>query len=61
MTNAAALSALPRLLDQVRGEIRTRHYCIRSEQAYLDWIQRFMCYFCKYHPNEMGAGEAGCS
>ncbi len=29
----------PRLLDQVRGKIRLKHYSIRTEQAYLDWIR----------------------
>lgn len=57
MTDAAVLSASPRLLDQVRGKIRLKHYSIRTEQAYLDWIKRFICHFGKRHPNEMGARE----
>ncbi|MBZ0094833.1 MAG: phage integrase N-terminal SAM-like domain-containing protein [Sulfuricella sp.] len=32
-----------------------KHYSIRAEQAYLDWIKRFICHFDKRHPNEMGA------
>jgi hypothetical protein len=31
-----------RLLDQVRELIRSRHYSIRTEQAYVQWIRRFM-------------------
>ena len=27
-----------RLLDQVREQIRIKHYSIRTEQAYVDWI-----------------------
>lgn len=57
MNDAAVLSASPRLLDQVRGKIRLKHYSIRTEQAYLDWIKRFICHFGKRHPNEMGARE----
>jgi hypothetical protein len=29
---------LPKLLDQVRDKIRLKHYSIRTEQAYSDWI-----------------------
>jgi integron integrase len=47
----------PRLLDQVRGKIRLKHYSIRTEQAYVDWIKRFVLYFDKRHPSEMGARE----
>lgn len=57
MNDAAVLSASPRLLDQVRGKIRLKHYSIRTEQAYLDWIKQFICHFGKRHPNEMGARE----
>jgi integron integrase len=47
----------PRLLDQVRGKIRLKHYSIRTEQAYVDWIKRFVLHFDKRHPSEMGARE----
>jgi len=47
----------PRLLDQVRERIRFKHYSIRTEQAYLDWIRRFVRHFGKRHPREMGAEE----
>ena len=32
----------PRLLDQVRHVIRCKHYSIRTEQTYLEWIKRFI-------------------
>lgn len=35
-----------RLLDQVREQIRLKHYSIRTEQAYVDWIKRFMPESC---------------
>ena len=47
----------PRLLDQVREVIRMRHYSIRTEQAYVQWIRRFILFHCKRHPREMGAQE----
>ncbi|MEP6998810.1 MAG: integron integrase [Betaproteobacteria bacterium] len=47
----------PRLLDQVRDRIRFRHYSIRTEQAYLDWIKRFIRFHGKRHPSTMGAAE----
>ncbi len=47
----------PRLLDQVRDRIRYKHYSIRTEQSYLDWIRRFICFHGKRHPVEMGAAE----
>ena len=47
----------PRLLDQVRGKIRLKHYSIRTEQAYTDWIKRFILHFGKRHPRDMGAVE----
>lgn len=49
----------PKLLDQVRAKIRFKHYSIRTEQAYTDWIRRFILHFGKRHPREMGAAEVG--
>jgi integron integrase len=47
----------PKLLDQVRALIRTMHYSIRTEQAYVDWIRRFILFHHKRHPAEMGKDE----
>ncbi len=47
----------PRLLDQVREVIRMRHYRIRTEEAYVQWIRRFILFHGKRHPREMGAAE----
>jgi integron integrase len=46
-----------RLLDRVRNKIRIKHYSLRTEQAYLDWIKRFILFNGKRHPGELGAGE----
>ncbi len=50
-------SHAPKLLDQVRGKIRLKHYSIRTEQAYVDWIRRFILHFGKRHPRDLGAAE----
>src|SRR5207344_1432650 len=47
----------PKLLDRVRIAIRVRHYSRRTEQAYVDWIRRFIVFHRKTHPSEMGAAE----
>jgi hypothetical protein len=47
----------PRLLDQVRDGIRRKHYSMRTEQAYVDWIRRFVLHYNKRHPRDMGAAE----
>jgi len=46
-----------KLLDQVRDVLRKRHYSIRTEQAYVDWIKRYIFFNDKRHPQEMGAPE----
>jgi integron integrase len=47
----------PRLLDQVRSAVRLRHYSIRTEEAYVNVIRRFILFHRKRHPKEMGADE----
>jgi integron integrase len=55
-SNAAAASS-PKLLDRVRWLLRGKHYSIRTGQAYVDWIRRFILFHSKRHPNEMGEKE----
>src|SRR5262245_7377533 len=47
----------PRLLDRVRHACRVRHYSIRTEDAYADWIKRYILFHNKRHPQDMGAEE----
>jgi integron integrase len=47
----------PKLLDQVRHTLRTKHYSLRTEQAYLHWIRRFILFHHKRHPHEMDTPE----
>ena len=49
--------APPKLLERMRAHLRTRHYSIRTETAYLDWARRFILYHGKRHPQDMGAAE----
>ena len=49
----------PKLLDQVRQSIRMKHYSPRTEEAYIDWIKRFILFHKKRHPKDMGAKEVG--
>jgi integron integrase len=49
--------APPRLLDAVREAIRVRHYSIRTEDAYVDWIRRYVLFCGKRHPRELGAAD----
>ena len=47
----------PKLLDQVRHSIRFKHYSLRTERVYVDWIRRFILFHGKRHPDQMGAEE----
>jgi integron integrase len=47
----------PRLMEQVRGEIRARRYSRRTEDAYVHWIRRFIVFHGRRHPRDLGAAE----
>ena len=47
----------PKLLDRVRLELRTKHYSKKTEDAYTNWIKRFILFHNKRHPKDMGAEE----
>jgi len=46
-----------KLLDQVRDALRIKHSSIRTEQAYVNWIKRFIFFHHKRHPRDMGVPE----
>jgi integron integrase len=48
-----------RLLDRVRVGLRTLHYSVRTEKAYVGWIRRFIVFHGKRHPESMGELEIG--
>jgi len=47
----------PRLLDQVRQAMRLKHYALRTEECYTQWIRRYIFYHKKRHPRDMGSAE----
>jgi hypothetical protein len=47
----------PKLLDRVRATMRLNRYSPRTEQAYIDWIKRYIRFHGIRHPQEMGADE----
>jgi integron integrase len=47
----------PRLIDQVRSRIRFKHYSLRTEQAYVDWIKRFIRFHGNRHPSDLAARD----
>lgn len=47
----------PRLLDQVRAVLRTRHYSRRTERAYVRWIVRYIRASGTRHPAELDAAD----
>ncbi|WP_088259884.1 phage integrase N-terminal SAM-like domain-containing protein [Fimbriiglobus ruber] len=47
----------PKLLDRLRAACRVRHYSLRTEDAYHDWVRRFILFHGKRHPADMAAAE----
>jgi site-specific recombinase XerD len=45
------------LLEVARERMRTRHLAYRTEQAYLQWIRRYIVFHQRRHPRELGAAE----
>lgn len=54
---AAPAPAPPRLLDSLRHAVRVRHYSIRTEDTYLDWVRLFILLHGKRHPRDLGGAE----
>src|SRR5438270_7440506 len=48
-----------RLIDQVRNVMRLKHYSLRTERTYWDWIERFIRFHRMRHPSEMAEAEVG--
>jgi integron integrase len=57
MSDDARTLRPPRLLDQLRSEIRVRHLSLSTEEAYADWVRRFILFHGKRHPRDMGVKE----
>src|SRR6266487_6328366 len=46
-----------KLLDQTRDLLRLKHYSLRTERSYCDWIERFIRFHGKRHPRDLGEEE----
>jgi integrase len=61
-TNAARNPGIPvfkstRLLDQCREQLRYLHYSLRTEEAYLGWVKKFIRFHGLRHPHDMARAE----
>ncbi len=57
LTALAVAGGRPRLLVLVRRAIRLRHYSRRTEEAYVQWVRRFVRFHGLRHPRELGESE----
>src|SRR5437764_6768892 len=48
-----------RLIDRVGNVMRLKHYSLRTERTYWDWIERFIRFHGMRHPKEMAEAEVG--
>ena len=53
----SVMAGKPELLDQVQDVCRYKHYSIRTEQAYVDWIKRYIHFHGRRHPKELSAAH----
>ena len=47
----------PKLLDQVRQTIRLKHYSLKTEKSYVNWVRYIILFHNKHHPQEMGTSD----
>ena len=47
----------PRLLDQLRQQVRLLHYSLRTEDAYVHWVRAFIRFHDLRHPSELAQPE----
>jgi integron integrase len=47
----------PGLLEVLRRVLRLKHYSLRTEEAYTQWVRRFVAFHGRRHPREMGGPE----
>ncbi|MCJ7550789.1 MAG: integron integrase [Anaerolineae bacterium] len=57
MEQQSATTRPKELLDQVHDALRLKHYSIHTEEAYVNWIRRYILFHNKRHPLDMGAAE----
>ncbi len=47
----------PKLLEEVRTNLRLNRYSARTEESYVAWIKKFILFNNKTHPEKLGAEE----
>lgn len=52
-TESAPPPSRPMLLDEIRRRLRVKRYSLRTEQAYLYWIRRYIRANGMHHPREL--------
>lgn len=52
-----AVPSKPKLLEEARRTLRAKYYRMRTEEAYVGWMRRFILFHGKRHPREMGEPE----
>jgi len=52
-----AEASKPKLLDQTRQLMRLRHYSLRTEEAYVGWIRRYILFHGKRHPRDLAESD----
>jgi integron integrase len=51
------MTAEPQLLEQLRAALRVRHYSLRTEQSYVQWVQRFLVFHRARNPLDLGSDD----
>src|SRR4051812_39627604 len=46
-----------KLIEQVRDVMRVKHYSLRTERTYWEWIERFIRFHGMRHPADMAEPE----
>lgn len=57
MENTPEVKPAPKLFPLIVERLRVKHYSKRTEEAYLQWIKRYILHHGKRHPRDMGASE----
>ena len=60
--HCAVISNAPadeRILTRFRRQLRLRHYSLRTEQAYVGWVKRFIEFHGRQHPRDLAEPEIG--
>lgn len=57
MENTPEAKPTPKLFPMIIEHLRVKHYSKRTEEAYVQWIKRYILHHDKRHPRDMGASD----